>query len=243
MIKQVLLAMVSLSVLCSCKDYVEELAPKKEEKAPVEVKKINKNVLIEKSEIKDQLSLGKVNPGEILEIKFKGKKFVPQYTDVFERRLQSSWMETRCYRDSGVGDGHSVRVCENYDEVGSCVHLYRETLPLLESPLNFEASPNEMNLKIKIGPNIYPLGEAIQNDGSSMSTQFRVSKEMLNESNEAFVYVDLGPAQDVRMGFQGFGHCEGQGQKNFRSGGYQTYDVVDMRPKYEFHISAWMIQE
>jgi len=239
--KQLLLMVMSLVCLVSCKDFVEEIAPKEKEVKKIEVKQVKRELLLEKALLKDQLSLGKVKNGDLLEVKFRGKKFVPQYTDVYEKSLQSRWTERRCYRDSGAGDGHSVRVCEDYDETGHCIHLYRDTLPTQEIPLSFDSPINE--LKIKIGSNVYPLTDIVQNDGPSMIAQLRISREMLSDSNEAFLYVEPAPSQEIRMGFQGFGHCEGQGNTNFQSGGYQTYDMVDMRPRYEFVANAWLVEQ
>ena len=114
---------------------------------------------------------------------------------------------------------------------------------MLITPVVFDQPINEVSLKMKIGQNVYSLGDIIQNDVVSIVTRFKIANEMLTDANETTLFIQYNSTDTVRMGFQGLGSCEGQGKRDFHTNGYKTYHDVKKGPQFEYEVSVFSIEE
>jgi len=82
---------------------------------------------------------------------------------------------------------------------------------------------------------VLSLRTIIENQGSTLTARFQLSKDMITESDEIFLVVVQEPIQgSVQTGFLGFGSCDGTGKTSLIQ--------VDLRHPAKFQIKKdWNI--
>lgn len=205
----------------------------------------NRNFILNNEMLKDSISLGHFSTSDILEVQIEGKKLIPQFSEIYQKSFRSKWEKTVCFPDHCRHCmQHSLFMdCFNQTENGNCHHKYRDQITNLEEPLLFNELVVNLSLKFKIGKNLYPVGELINHRGNAITTRFQISKEMLLEDDEILLVITPEPIiEQVKVGFQGFGSCEGQGQGSFNSGGPTSSGHVPRQNKIEYQVSVILEQ-
>lgn len=222
-------------------DYQTDLEPEPDSEPKPEPRR---DLVLNEEELSDSLFIGVVAPNEIIEVHLTGTKFTPQFTDIYERSFRSKWTATVCPPPPFCSEPrpdcpiiHSS--CYNESRRGECIHRYRDQLQEKSAPLVFDQAVVDVSAKLKIGDNTFYLGEIVQNHGLAIVTRFQVSKEMLIESDEVFLVATPEPSKGrVKVGFQGFGRCQGEGQRSFNSGGSTRSSNVHDRERIEYNASV-----
>lgn len=129
--------------------------------------------------------------------------------------------------------------CMEVPKNGSCAFRYRDQKSDKKGPLIFVVPVKEISLLIQIGKNKYNLGEIVQNNVRSIVSRFKMSKEMLDESDEVILTIaKKNKGESVRVGFQGYGKCDGAGMRDFSSEGTTEFDFASDQPKFEYQVTA-----
>lgn len=224
-----------------------------DEEKPIEVSKetptevgpdapvIKREVLFENEPLVDEVSLGKLSEGDVIEIYLVGTSYTPSFSGVIERGYQSRWEKRICIRDPicRFCDRIKLMECFYQQERGTCIHRYRERLDDVKSPYLFSKESANAPVKIRIGQNAYPIGSIIKYEGAKIVARFRLSKEMLLDSNEVYLKVTPEPNRgNVSVGFLGFARCDGQGQRSFSSGGPTGSGQIPNQDRIEFKVSV-----
>lgn len=199
-----------------------------------------RELVIDSESLVTEISLGHLEPLDIIEVHLQGSKIAPQFSSAFDRVYQSRWTKRYCVSDT-CRRCPRLNFIECFDEEksGQCIHRYREQAEDKTTPLLFDKLPLEISAKIRIGKNLYPLGAIIDNQGTTIITRFQLSKEILAESSDVFLIVNPEPIQgNVQTGFLGFVTCEGQGQKSFTSGGPTSSAQIANQERIEYKASV-----
>lgn len=223
--------------LISCGDNFWE-KPKEIQTGP------DRNFILNDEVIKDSISLGHFSISDILEVHIEGKKIIPQFSEIYQKSYKSKWEKTVCLPDHCRHCMNTILMdCFEQTINGNCNHKYRDQVSNLEEPLLFDKPLVDVSLKFKIGKNLYPLGELTKHHGNSIVTRFQISKEMLLEDDEVFLVVIPEPTLgQVKIGFQGFGACDGQGKLAFKSGGPTNSNSIPQQNKIEYKTSVILEQ-
>ena len=160
---------------------------------------------------------------ETLIITFTGKVSTPMFGPVYQRCYPSGWVDRECEildRPCRRCELLKRKICWDRRRSGGCNLKYRNFDGLNEQDVIFTDNLNDTKLRIRIGDNLYPLGKIVNYTALSITTEFKVSKEMIQETNEAFLSIipdsNLG---NIRIGFLGYGSCFGRGKRRFSHGG------------------------
>ena len=164
-----------------------------------------------------------LNAKETLIITFNGKLSSPVFSHVYQRNYPSGWTDRECEildRPCRRCEFLKRKICWDRRRSGRCNLKYRNFDGFNEQDIIFSENLNKTKLRIRIGNNLYPLGKIVSYSGVSITTEFKVSKEMIQESNEA--YLSIIPDTNhgnIRIGFLGYGSCFGHGKRKFSHGG------------------------
>ncbi|WP_127718212.1 hypothetical protein [Halobacteriovorax sp. HLS] len=167
--------------------------------------------------------IAELKANETLIITFTGKVSTQLFSPIYQRSYPSGWTDRECEIRGPICrhcDFLKRRICWDRRRSGSCNLKYRNFDGMNENDIIFSDNLNETKLRVKIGGNLYPLGKIIDYSAISMTTEFKVSEEMIQESSEA--YLSIVPDTnhgDVRIGFLGYGSCFGHGKRKFYHGG------------------------
>jgi len=199
--------------------------------------------ILEKEQIVKEAFLAMVNEHDVLIFTLTGKLTTPQFGPVYERRYSSRWKERFCEpRDPGCRMCNLLQklmYCYDITEKGHCNLKYRDYNGRIEDTIFFTDSIDESKIRIKIGNNLYPLGKITYHEGMAIKTEFVVSKEMLQESNELSLVVVPDPNQgNIKTGFLGYGSCQGHGKRGFSHGGSTASATHANQIQREFLVSA-----
>lgn len=232
--------------LVGCGNFWEEEKPIEVRNEPPtevgsETRQLKREVLFEDESFVDEVSLGKLVEGDVIEVYLVGTRYTPSFSGIIERGYQSRWEKRICIRDPicRFCDRIKLMECFYQQERGTCIHRYRERLDDVQSPYLFSEDGAKAPVKIRIGQNVYPIGSIIKHEGAKIIARFSLSREMLLESNEVFLSVLSEPSRgNVGVGFLGFARCDGQGQRSFSSGGPTGSGQIANQDRIEFKVSV-----
>lgn len=230
-----IIGLISILTLVGCGKYWDE-------ESPPEIKEgAQREVLIESESLSTEIPLGQQQAGNVLEVYLVGTRHGPQFTSIIDRNYQSRWTKRICIRDPicRMCDAPKLLECFEHEQRGTCTHKYRERSDDLKSPYIFDQDAINIAVKFRIGNNTYPIGIIKEHQGTKVISRFKLSDEMLSETNEVFLVVSPEPINGkVQTGFLGLGRCDGHGQRSFSSGGPTGSSQIPNQDKVEFKASV-----
>jgi hypothetical protein len=161
---------------------------------------------------------------DYIKLELSGAKQVPQFTDIYQKTSTSTWITSMCW-DDGCPNCKKIlrplkayRRCRSWSHSGECTYNYRGYEGVQEEVISFQQHSEGLRLHYQIGENLYPLGKVLEHKGSSIVVGFRVTNEMIKDSNEIKFIIKPDPnAQSINIGFMGYEKCAGIGQQKFHS--------------------------
>lgn len=227
--------------LVGCGNFWDEENPP-EVKDDIQIENVaRREVLLESEILTNQVSLGQHEAGNTIELYLVGTRYTLQFTNIIDRNYQSRWTTRVCIRDPICRMCLTPKLMECFENEyrGTCTHKYREQMDNVKSPYLFDEDAKNISVKFRIGNNTYPIGVISDHQGAKIVSRFKLSNEMLSESNEVFLIITPEPVNgNVQTGFLGFGRCEGQGQRSFSSGGPTGSRQIPNQDKVEFKASV-----
>lgn len=235
------LGLLFMLSLVGCGNFWEEENPP-EVKNDVQIENApRREVLLESEVLTNQISLGQQQAGSIIELYLVGTRYTPQFTNIIDRNYQSRWTKRICIRDPICRMCLTPKLMECFEDErrGTCTHKYREQSDDLKNPYLFDQDAINISVKFRIGNNTYPIGIISDHQGAKVISRFKLSDEMLSESDEVFLIVSPEPTNgNVQTGFLGFGRCDGHGQRSFSSGGPTGSRQIPNQDRVEFKASV-----
>lgn len=241
---RLLISMFGLTLMLSlvgCGNYWDEENPP-EVKDEIQTENSPKRETVFESEkLTSEIALGQLQANSIIEVYLVGTKYSPQFSNIIDRNYQFRWTKKICIRDPICRMCLAPKLLECFESKrrGTCTHKFRDRSNDLKSPYLFDQDVLNVSVKLRIGKNIYPLGAIKDHFGAKVVTRFKLSEEMLSESNEVFLIVTPEPNMgNVQTGFLGFGRCDGKGERSFSSGGPTGSSQVANQDRVEFKASV-----
>jgi hypothetical protein len=222
MILKSLLIVGSLGLLASCGENWDK-EPDEMIDHPRPAPTVYYEPVLESELVTSDKYIADLKANETLVITFAGKVSTPLFSPIYQRSYPSGWIDRECEIFGPICrrcDLLKRRVCWDRRRSGSCNLKYRNFDGVNEHDIIFTENLNETKLRVRIGRNLYPLGKIISYSAVSVTTEFKVSEEMILESSEA--YLSIIPDTNhghIRVGFLGYGSCFGHGRRKFSHGG------------------------
>lgn len=201
--------------------------------------------ILKRELVTNEVNLGLIYPNDVLHFEVKGTETVPQFSDVYEKVFKSSWETEFClntdphYRDfSGI---KNKTRCYKFPLNGNCHHRYRDNQREQVRPIEIPDDTSRLKLKLKIDDKIYPIGKIVKKEANTVKTMLIISSEMFNSVNkpaEAVLIIEKFDAENVKVGFLGFGKCDGVGKAKFNTSGPQDSSFFRVQKVQEFIVSA-----
>ncbi len=225
MILKSLLIVGSLGLLASCGENWDK-EPDEIIDHPRPVSTVYYEPVLESALVTSEEYIADLKANETLVFTFTGKVSSPLFSPVYQRSYPSGWTDRECEildRPCRRCDFFKRRICWDRRRSGRCNLKYRNFDGVNEHDIIFTDNLSDTKLRVRIGSNLYPLGKIIKYSAISVTTEFNVSEEMIQESSEA--YLSIIPDTNhgnVRVGFLGYGSCFGHGRRKFSHGGSTT---------------------
>ena len=235
LVKQLLLVALLFS-LASCGEKWEEEQEKVHTPPVPSSPQIIYESIVEKENVISEIFLSDVQVGDIVILTVTGKKLIPMFSSTYERSYRSFWDDRHCERDPIFS---TKRICFDIPRRGQCNLKYRNFSGNVEQEILFSDKAEDSKLRLRIGDNLYPLGKIIDHGGMVITTEFFISREMLQENNELSLVVTPDPNKgNVKTGFLGYGSCQGRGRRHFRHEGSTSNRTYENRIKRAFIVTA-----
>jgi hypothetical protein len=220
LIKQLTLAVLLFS-LASCGEKWDEESENAHTPPVPTTPQIVYEPIVEKEKVTGETFLTDVEVGETIVLTISGKMNVPMFGPSYQRSYRSFWDDRHCERDPICPMCFTVkRICFDIPRKGQCNLKYRNYNGQVQQDILFSDKVEDSKLRLKIGDNLYPLGRITNHGGMFITTEFTISKEMLQESNEVSLAITPDANKgNVRTGFLGYGSCQGKGRRHFRHEG------------------------
>ncbi len=220
LIKQLSLAVLLFS-LASCGEKWDEESENAHTPPVPSSPQVIYEPIVEKEKVTGETYLSDVKVGDTIVLTVTGKMFSPMFSSVYQRAHRSFWDIRHCERDPICPMCFkNKRICFDIPKKGRCNLKYRNFNGRVEQDILFSDKIEDSKLRLQIGDNLYPLGKIINHGGMVITSEFVISKEMLQESNELSLVINPDPSKgNVKTGFLGYGSCEGKGRRHFRHEG------------------------
>lgn len=244
-----LIQVIILLTFISCGENYEETnqlikTESSKDKSDSSLKKRSIEVTYYKSLLKPKIIgsnqyLIEVKDGNLLRITISGKKYTPQFSRVRDVSLQSRWIEKKCIKIPipSMSGSKKKKHCFKIPRKGTCILRYRDYLKEKEERLYFSNKSKDFRIKLKLGGNKYSLGKVINSKGFLVTTEFKVSEEMIRDTNKLeLVIIPLNKPKNIKTGFIGYGPCQGKGQRRFTVGGNKSSRNISNKIRSEYKI-------
>lgn len=208
--------------------------------------------LLDHELITESVFLGIVKPDDVLHFEIEGVETVPQFSAIYERSYASSWKEFFCpLLDPPVRDfprppfppipprpDFKRETCRYITMPGNCRHKFRDRFSDQVGQVVINDDLEKLKLKLLVGDKVFPLGEVVAREENKVFSKLRLTREMLTQEREAKLIVQKYEANNVKVGFIGFGSCNGLGKRNFKTTGPTSSSNVTVKTEQEFTVSA-----
>ncbi|PIP94760.1 MAG: hypothetical protein COW00_01860 [Bdellovibrio sp. CG12_big_fil_rev_8_21_14_0_65_39_13] len=211
--------------------------------------------LLESELITNSVYLGIVKPDDMLHFEIEGVEIVPQFSGIYERSYASSWKELFCpLVDFPVRDfprppfppippipprpDFNKRGCRYVTVPGNCRHRFRDRVADRVQEIAINNDLENLKLKLVIGDKTFPLGEIVKREENKILAKLLLTQEMLTQEREAKLIIQRHDAYSVKVGFIGFGSCDGNGRRNFKTTGPIDSSNATVQTVQEFTVSA-----
>jgi len=208
--------------------------------------------LLDHELITDSIYLGIVQPDDVLHFEIEGVETVPQFSAIYERSYASSWKVFFCpLIDPPVRDfprppfppipprpDFKRGTCHYITVPGNCRHKFRNRIADKVEQVVIKDDLKKLKLKLVIGDKDFPLGEVVERKENKVFSKLLLTREMLTQEREAKLIVQKYDAHNVKVGFIGFGSCNGLGSRDFKTTGPTNSSNLTVRAMQEFTVSA-----
>lgn len=208
------------------------------------------DTLLENELITESIHLGELKPNNRLHFEIEGREIVPQFTGIYEKSYSSQWEVHFCYQmDSGRNpppypplpprpDYNKKESCYSFPMKGTCKHKWRDRSADKLRAIEITDDLSRLRLKLEIGGKLYPLGKIVKRNKDTVLTSLTITPKMLALETKGKLVVQKLTAQNVKIGFMGFGHCDGLGKKNFKTDGPMDSSMETVTRLQEFIVSV-----
>ena len=110
--------------------------------------------------------------------------------------------------------------------------------------IEFKKDSKEIPLNFKIGNEFYPIGKIEEYKGSSISTSFEVTEEMLKGATQKLFISPVHTfREEVKTGLIKFLSCDGNGEKGFSFKGSAESAIVIDEIRRAFHVDLKVMKK
>jgi len=189
--------------------------------------------LLHQEEVTNKIGLHTLRLGDVLTFEIQGTKIIPQFSQVYTRAYSSSWIKYVCLPWKNRG-----RRCFDFPLNGTCLHKLRDKLDDKREDIKILDDLKDLRLRLKIGNASFSLGKIIKREDGKVTTRLRINEAMLETGDFSELIVEQYPLDTIKVGLQGFGPCDGQGQRNFVTTGPTDSSNFDAQVKQSFIVSV-----
>jgi len=189
--------------------------------------------LLHKGEVTQKVELGTLRAGDVLTFEIEGVKVTPKFSQIYTRTYASSWIKHICFPWKNRGQR-----CFDFPLNGFCEHNQRDKQKDNRENIKISNDLKGLRLRLKIGNAIFGLGEVVKREGDKTTLRLKINPAMLETGDFAELVVEQYPPYTIKVGFQGFGKCDGHGEKNFVTSGPTDSSDITAQVKQLFLVSV-----
>ena len=229
-----------LSTIWGCSEW-----PESNERKP---EKMKKNARIERSErifydrlIQEETFVADVEAGDIIDLKITGTEIQNTFSDIYTQQASTTWQQW-------VPSPSKVPIGRLITRRGHCELYYKDFLGEVKKPIKFsnhfdhhaDDNGRKVGLKAKIGEIFYDLEDTVyhSNDDHTLITTFLIRPEMVLDANDLSLAIIPRAPQEIKVGFQKFGHCPNRKQIKFTVDASLDFQFMDTYRPQEYRVSV-----
>ena len=214
------------SILWGCERWEE----REEKEKPIK-KKLEENLV---ATVREQWFIGPVKVGDIFHFEISVGERGEQLSEVYVEDVTSCWSDRKCIQSPIIGKPQ----CTPWkDHVGRCEVYYRNYKGLGMKFLDLSKQA-QWPFKITVGGVPVPLDDDFTVGPTTLRGKLSVNETMVVKGDDLTIEVIKGEAREVRVGFMGFGECEGLEKSRFNVETSRYYEMLEQQRLREMKITV-----
>ena len=195
--------------------------------------------IFEKETVDQETFVSHVQAGDEIIIQLSGLQKTRQFSDIYEKTVTSTWQLTGC---SDYEDDADFLCEDNPTQYGDCTLSYRDYVGETHSRIEFDKKPENIPLQFVIGGKSYRMDWVTLHKGDFIRGVFQIKERMLEAGDKLYIRPMNDYKEKVKVGFLGYGYCEGEFEKAFKIMESTTFKMVPNDVKIELRVDLSIIK-